>query len=120
MPTAPFDRRHCRRAALSLALALAIAPLPGISRAGWVATPVCEAHLAKAARAFAALAGQDTGPAECAALHGQVRAMLEIRNIYVRCTTGPMRAERVGQAQASLDQVTARLDSVCPIVQASN
>ncbi|TCT13652.1 hypothetical protein EDC22_101522 [Tepidamorphus gemmatus] len=120
MTTAPFDRHHYRRAALVLAVALVIAPLPGISRAGWRATPVCEAHLAKADRAFAALAGQDAGLLDCAALHGQVRAMLEIRNIYMRCTTGPMRTERVGQADASLDQATARLDSVCPIAQASN
>lgn len=120
MTTAPLDRRQFRRAGLSLALALAIAPLPGVSRAGLVSTPVCEAHLAKADRAVATLIRTDAGDAECAALHGQVRTMLEVRNIYVRCMTGPVRAERVSQAQASLEQATARLDAVCPAVHASN
>lgn len=120
MTTAPLDRRQFRRAGLSLALALAIAPLPGVSRAGLVSTPVCEAHLAKADRAVATLIRHDAGDAECAALHGQVRTMLEVRNIYVRCMTGPVRAERVSQAQASLEQATARLDAVCPAVHASN
>ena len=117
------SRSAIRRAALSVGLALAIAPLPGVghdaAHAASVDTPVCQAHLEKVemtltnaqARLEAAAA---TGlQAECAAMHGQVRAMLEVRNIYRRCITGTERDDTVSMVEASIDQTAERITARC-------
>ncbi len=51
--------------------------------------------------------------AECTAMHGQVRAMLEVRNIYRRCVTGPERSDSVSMVETSIDQTADRITARC-------
>ncbi len=116
-------RLAIRRAALSVGLALAIAPLPGIghdtARATPVDTPVCRAHLEKvettltSAQARLEAAAATGLKAECAAMHGQVRAMLEVRNIYRRCTTGLERDNTVSMVDTSIEQTAELIAARC-------
>lgn len=119
----PIRRADLRRAALSLALALVIAPLPGVGRdaakAAKVDTPVCRVHLQKIdttlghARQRLEGAIQKGLAAECAAMHGQVRAMLEVRNIYRRCIDGQERYETVAEMDTSIEETANRIDARC-------
>ncbi|WP_436638380.1 hypothetical protein [Microbaculum sp. FT89] len=119
----PISRADLRGAVLSLALALVIVPLPGVGRdtakAAKVETPVCRVHLEKVDATLSRAQQQfevalDTGlEAECAAMHGQVRALLEVRNIYRRCVDGPERHETVAELDTSIEQTANRIDARC-------
>jgi hypothetical protein len=117
-------RRHAlRRAVLSVGLALAIAPLPGIGRdtvrAAPVDTPVCRAHLQKIETTLSSTQArleavfEDGLETECAAMHDQVRAMLEVRNIYRRCISGPERINTVSAVENSIEQASERISARC-------
>ncbi len=118
-----IDASALRRAALSVLLALMIAPLPGVGRDGAraepVDTPVCRVHLQKveatlsgARQRFDSAADQGL-EAECAAMHGQVRAMLEVRNIYRRCIDGPELGETVALMDTSIGETIDRIAARC-------
>ena len=129
MFTARFTKMHfanpapVRRAALSVGLALALSSLPGMgasfARATPVETPVCRVHLDKAdATLVRAQERLETAiaeglQAECAAMHGQVRALLEVRNIYRRCFEEPQRAETVDRMNMSIEETADRITARC-------
>ncbi len=126
---ARFDKIHftnpapVRRAALSVGLALALSSLPGMggsfARATPVETPVCRVHLEKVdvtlvqAQERLETAVAEGLKAECAAMHGQVRALLEVRNIYRRCFEEPQRAETVDRMNISIEETTDRISARC-------
>ena len=105
-----------REIAVTLALAITLSTLPGVSRAGFVETPVCQAHLDKIE---VKLSGSPTNVFEradeldCATLHGHVRVMLAARNVYRRCATGQERAQQVGVIESSIDTATNRISESC-------
>lgn len=104
---------------ITLALALALAALPGLSHAESIDTPVCRAHLDKIdvqlTRTLVTLdeTNGQGGKSECAAMHGHIRVMLAARNVYRRCTTGSQRLEYVGQMDGSIDDVANRISINC-------
>jgi hypothetical protein len=112
-----------RRAALSIGLALALSSLPGMggnfARATPLETPVCRVHLQKAdvtlvrAQERLETAIAEGLKAECAAMHGQVRALLEVRNIYRRCFDDPQRSETVDRMNISIEETTDRISARC-------
>jgi hypothetical protein len=115
--------RLVRQAAVTILLAAAIAVLPGMGlrsvRAETVDTPVCRVHLDKvettltrAQSEFESSLAQGL-EAECGAMHGQVRAMLAVRNIYRRCMEGPERNEIVALMDSSIGQTTDRIAARC-------
>lgn|GEM_PF-2083006 len=121
--TLPAGSGVLRHAILTLIVALGLALLPGIGRlpaqAATVGTPVCQAHLNKVevildraqARLEASLKkGLDE---ECAAMHGQVRAMLEVRNIYRRCISGMDRTDTVSAIEDTIDLTAERIAARC-------
>lgn len=103
-----------REIGVTLCLALTLAALPGLSRAGFVDSPVCRAHLDKIevqlSRATSTLAQSDD---ECAAMHGRVRTLLAARNVYKRCATGDERIIQVGLMEGSIDQFADRITTNC-------
>lgn len=120
---ARYRTRTPHRTFLSIALAAAISALPGIGRsdvkADTVDTPVCRTHLENIdvilsrARADFESATATGLEAECASMHGQVRAMLAVRNVYRRCMTGDQRAGTVAMMDDSIEQTTGNLSARC-------
>jgi hypothetical protein len=111
-----------REIAVTVCLALALAALPGLSKAGYVDSPVCRAHLDKIEGKLSTVSMTFDDPAEadatadatdCVAMHGQVRAMLAARNFYKRCATGNERVEQLDLTQGTLEVVTARISANC-------
>jgi len=109
--SAPFGMR---RFAATLCLTLALAALPGLSRAGYLDTPVCRAHLDKIEIQLSQTATTlERAGNECTAMHGHVRVMLAARNVYSRCATGDERLHQVGLMDGSIHEVADRISATC-------
>ncbi|MEJ8572181.1 hypothetical protein [Microbaculum marinum] len=108
-----------REFSATVSLAVALAAMPGLTMAGYIESPVCQAHLDKIEGKLSNVSmtfenGLDeAGSADCEAMHGQVRFMLAARNFYKRCATGTERVQRIDFTEGSISQITDRISQDC-------